>query len=39
MKDAAATLTQLSDPMLESVLRESKAERLRIQQEAARSRG
>jgi hypothetical protein len=34
MKDAAATLTQLTDDVLESVMRESQAERLRIQQEA-----
>jgi len=34
MKDAAAHLTQLADEVLEHVLQESKAERLRIQQEA-----
>jgi radical SAM superfamily enzyme YgiQ (UPF0313 family) len=34
MKDAAAQMTQLSDDALEHVIRESKAERLRIQQEA-----
>jgi hypothetical protein len=39
MKDAAATLTQLSDEVLTSVMQASKAERLRIQQEAERSRG
>jgi radical SAM superfamily enzyme YgiQ (UPF0313 family) len=39
MKDAAAALTQLTDNMLESVMRESKAERLRMQQEAEHSRG
>jgi hypothetical protein len=38
MKDAAAQLTQLSDQLLHSVLEESKAERLRIQQEAERGR-
>jgi len=39
MKDAAATLTQLTDAVLENVMRESKAERLRMQQETERSRG
>jgi anaerobic magnesium-protoporphyrin IX monomethyl ester cyclase len=34
IKDAAADLTQLTDAMLESVMTESRAERLRIQQEA-----
>jgi radical SAM superfamily enzyme YgiQ (UPF0313 family) len=34
MKDAAAQLTQVSDEALEHVIQESKAERLRIQQEA-----
>lgn len=34
MKDAAAQLTQLSDEALEHVILESKAERIRIQQEA-----
>jgi radical SAM superfamily enzyme YgiQ (UPF0313 family) len=34
MKDAAAQLTQLSDEALDHVIAESKAERLRIQQEA-----
>ncbi len=34
MKDAAAQLTQLTDEALEHVILESKAERLRIQQEA-----
>jgi len=34
MKDTAAHLTQLADEVLEHVLQESKAERLRIQQEA-----
>jgi len=36
VKDAAALLTQLSDERLEHVLQESRAERLRIQQEAER---
>jgi radical SAM superfamily enzyme YgiQ (UPF0313 family) len=34
MKDAAAQMTQVSDEMLEHILRASKAERLRLQQEA-----
>jgi radical SAM superfamily enzyme YgiQ (UPF0313 family) len=34
LKDAAANLTQLTDDMLDHVLRESRAERLRIQQDA-----
>ncbi|MBI5411220.1 MAG: B12-binding domain-containing radical SAM protein [Nitrospirae bacterium] len=34
MKDAAAHLTQLTDEALDQVLQESRAERLRIQQEA-----
>jgi radical SAM superfamily enzyme YgiQ (UPF0313 family) len=34
LKDAAASLTQVADEILEHVIRESKAERLRIQQEA-----
>ncbi len=38
MKDAAAQLTQLTDKVLEQVLQESKAERLRIQREAERTR-
>ncbi len=38
MKDAAAQLTQLSDEMLHNVLEESRAERLRIQQEAEGTR-
>ncbi len=38
MKDAAAQLTQLSDEVLHNVLEESRAERLRIQQEAESSR-
>ena len=38
MKDAAAQLTQLSDEMLHNVLEESRAERLRIQQDADSSR-
>jgi radical SAM superfamily enzyme YgiQ (UPF0313 family) len=38
MKDAAAQLTQLTDDMLHKVLTESRAERLRIQQEAGSSR-
>jgi predicted small metal-binding protein len=38
MKDAAADLTQLTDEVLEHVLQESRAERLRIQQEAEGSR-
>ncbi|MEK6618091.1 MAG: radical SAM protein, partial [Nitrospirota bacterium] len=38
MKDAAASLTQLTDEMLKHVLHESWAERLRIQQEAEGSR-
>jgi predicted small metal-binding protein len=35
VKDAAAEVTQLADDVLERVLRESQAERLRIQQENA----
>lgn len=38
MKDAAAALTQMSEEVLERVLQESKAERLRIQKEAEGSR-
>src|SRR3989475_5269718 len=38
LKDAAAELTQVSDDLLEHVMNESKAERLRIQSEADRSR-
>jgi len=38
LKDAAAELTQVSDALLEHVMNESKAERLRIQSEADRSR-
>ncbi|HKW86170.1 MAG TPA: radical SAM protein [Nitrospiraceae bacterium] len=38
MKDAAADLTQLTDDVLERVLQESRAERLRIQEEAEGSR-
>jgi len=38
MKDAAAQLTQMTDDMLDHVLQESRAERLRIQQEAEGSR-
>ena len=38
MKDAAAHLTQLTDEMLDHVLQESKAERLRMQEDAERSR-
>ncbi len=38
MKDQAANFTQLTDEVLEKVLEESKAERLRIQQEAEGSR-
>lgn len=38
MKDAAASLTRLTDDMLEHVLRESRAERRRIQEEAERRR-
>jgi radical SAM superfamily enzyme YgiQ (UPF0313 family) len=34
LKDEAASLTQVTDEMLEHVLRESRSERLRIQQEA-----
>ncbi|MGQ0810049.1 MAG: B12-binding domain-containing radical SAM protein [Nitrospiraceae bacterium] len=34
MKDAAAELTQLTDSLLDQVMRESQAERLRIQREA-----
>jgi radical SAM superfamily enzyme YgiQ (UPF0313 family) len=34
LKDAAANLTQMTDDMLDHVLRESRAERLRIQQDA-----
>ena len=36
MKEAAAQMTQVSDETLEHILRESKAERLRIQAEASR---
>src|SRR5207249_7737753 len=38
MKDAAANLTQLTDEVLEHVLQESRAERVRSQQEAEGSR-
>ncbi len=38
VKDAAAHLTQLTDEVLEQVVKESKAERLRIQREAESSR-
>jgi radical SAM superfamily enzyme YgiQ (UPF0313 family)/predicted small metal-binding protein len=38
MKEAAAQLTQLTDDMLHNVLKESRAERLRIQEEAGNSR-
>jgi hypothetical protein len=38
VKDAAADLTQLSDEVLNHVLEESRAERLRIQREAEASR-
>ncbi|HEV2175082.1 MAG TPA: radical SAM protein [Nitrospira sp.] len=38
MKDAAAHLTQLTDDMLHDVLEASRLERLRIQQDAERSR-
>jgi len=38
IKDAAADLTQIADELLEHVMQESKAERLRIQEEAERSR-
>ena len=38
MKDSAANLTQVADELLEHVMQESKAERLRIQEEAERSR-
>lgn len=38
MKDAAAQMTQLTDDMLEHVLQESRAERLRIQRETEDSR-
>ncbi len=38
MKDAAASLTQLTDDMLERVLQASKTERLRIQREAEEAR-
>lgn len=38
MKDAAAQMTQLADDVLDRVLQESKAERLRIQREAEGSR-
>jgi radical SAM superfamily enzyme YgiQ (UPF0313 family) len=38
VKDAAAHLTQVTDEVLNHVLLESKAERLRIQEEAERSR-
>jgi radical SAM superfamily enzyme YgiQ (UPF0313 family) len=37
MKDAVAGLTQVTDERLEHVMQESKAERLRIQEEAERS--
>jgi anaerobic magnesium-protoporphyrin IX monomethyl ester cyclase len=37
LKDAAAQLTQLSDDVVTHVIQESKAERLRIQQEAERA--
>lgn len=37
LKDAAAQLTMVDDHVLERVIRESKAERLRIQQEAERA--
>lgn len=37
MKDAAAQMTQVSDDMLEHVLKESRAERLRIQRETENS--
>ena len=37
MKDAAANLTRVSDAVLEQVLRESQAERLRIQREGGGS--
>ena len=36
IKDAAADLTQMSDDVLERVMQQSRAERLRIQQEAER---
>jgi hypothetical protein len=39
MKDAAATLTQLTDDVLDSVMRASKDERRRMQREAESSRG
>jgi hypothetical protein len=38
IKDAAATLTQLTDAELQEVMRESKAERQRIQREAEERR-
>jgi predicted small metal-binding protein len=38
IKDAAAEMTQMTDDMLESVMEESRLERLRIQQEAESSR-
>jgi predicted small metal-binding protein len=38
IKDAAAELTQMTDDMLQSVMEESRLERLRIQQEAESSR-
>ena len=38
MKDEAATMTQLNDEVLEQVIHQSKAERLRIQQEAGNFR-
>jgi anaerobic magnesium-protoporphyrin IX monomethyl ester cyclase len=38
MKDEAAGLTQVTDELLEYVMQESKSERLRIQEEAERSR-
>jgi predicted small metal-binding protein len=34
LKDEAARLTQMTDDMLEQVIRESRAERLRLQEEA-----
>lgn len=37
LKDAAAQLTMVDDHVLERVIEESKAERLRIQQEAERA--
>ncbi|MDE3119953.1 MAG: radical SAM protein, partial [Nitrospirota bacterium] len=38
MKDMAASFTQLTDEVLDKVLQESRAERLRIQREAEGSR-